>query len=146
MQREAAVLFMALVLIVSGATGTALRAHREGAPGRLAQLFLGLACGAVGAIVAVTPYADVVPDRFEVALLIGLGCLLVLLLGVAVLRRVTASRRRARRRARRRRRRRMGATTPSVPQVSAALVKLSNSHERSDPIAGPQQPGPAPQA
>ncbi|CAN5706899.1 hypothetical protein BH10ACT1_BH10ACT1_36210 [soil metagenome] len=81
-----ATLILAVVLTVKAARAS----QRRGAPGGVAQLGVGLLCGTCGAIVAAVPYADVVPDAWEVPLLVAFTLALVGIVVVAVARWIRA--------------------------------------------------------
>ena len=82
MGREAIVLALLLVAVVVSAVRLAQRSQRLGAPSGAQQAVVGLVCGAFGAMAAVTPYVDVVPDRAEVPILASVP--VVILVGWAL--------------------------------------------------------------
>ena len=70
MGRETVVLVLMAVLVGMGVVRLVRLTQAEGAPGPRRQVAFGLGCGALGAVVAAVPYADVVPDVLEVPLLV----------------------------------------------------------------------------
>ena len=65
MPRESFVLAVVAAVVLAVAFTLTARARRHGAPSWVAQIIVGLVIGAVGAVAAVAPYADLVPDRIE---------------------------------------------------------------------------------
>ena len=80
MRRETVVLAFMAVLIGLAVVRLVTITKHQGAPGLLSQVAFGLCCGTLGAVAAAAPYADVIPDRFEVPLLIGAPLALIVAL------------------------------------------------------------------
>ena len=87
---EEVVLILGIVLAAWATFAVARRSRQAGTLGPGLQVGVGVACGTMGALAALVPHADVLPDRFEPILGTGLLVVLVVLALAAVFRWSTA--------------------------------------------------------
>lgn len=94
MGRETVVLVLAALLLALAVHRLVWVTQHRGAPSLAHQGAFGLCCGLLGAVVAAVPYADVVPDAWEGALLAGIVVAILALVAAEAVRRLRRLRRR----------------------------------------------------